>query len=518
MVAGKQLQINMNIKSNATTVLFKSCLALWILLLALAGRAVDAQAADRTFTLKISRDQKNPVRNGLVCPIGDAGKWTFQFELDPSLELVNPPQPIWTKSTTKANPNQGQQNWGLWVQAKNALPPAGPNPNNTWIAFSMPDEPGGTFTATVTAKARTKRGPGGVGGNGVAGPDDEFEFTATWTGEVSDITVEFETDLIKTGFTIPVPKVGDPNTNIVMPEIKAVVIATVTPAAETNNIVFVCDPTTQNRAEIIEPPNNRDAATGKITLWIKGTSATPTTQPNGDMKILAKKGTTTTGSAKVVVLHPRGFRKPVPGDLSTLQFKGAVLPINKGLGKETFPVDTSAPDGKVSLVTIYATELTITVLDQFGEKIDKVYVSQPITEAEGKNIQEINGQVVATYAAGEPIIGLLSGEGTYADPVGVAIPKKEAGKKVYVAAQGEPYDSWPNAPKLPMSQEAQDGKIEVIQTYRVKVGGHMIVNLDIPIENRTETTPTMFRGVTGYPEGDLADGPDKKPNTLKIEW
>jgi len=57
------------------------------LLLALAGRAVDAQAADRTFTLKISRDQKNPSRNGLVRPVGDAGKWTFQFELDPSLEL-----------------------------------------------------------------------------------------------------------------------------------------------------------------------------------------------------------------------------------------------------------------------------------------------------------------------------------------------------------------------------------------------------------------------------------------------
>lgn len=398
---------------------------------------------------------------------------------------------------------QAGANWGIFT----------PTNDRKSLSWKL----GGTKDGSFKLTAVLKRSCGGPNPNAAPEPDQKDEDLDLWDGTV--VSVTFNPTVIKTGYVIPIQ-------NVDMPEIKTIVTATVTPNTETNNIVFPPDPAMQNRAAITEPLNNRNAATGTITLWIKGTSATPSNQPTGDMKILAKVKNTTpvVGSANVIVVVPTKYTVAMQDQNQGIAFKGQVTGHNEALGRHTIPTNNAMLETEVSLNTLYSTNFVVQVVDQFSNPLDAMYQGQPVTEKKGTTIR-VGNEVVTGYpdANDAPINQWLSAGGTYSDTVAVNILKIVDGVPAVVQNKGTPLGiqqiaDWKAAIPIPLSVAEQDGRIYIGQDWLVRVGGHGLINPYFTAQELIPGAASITRRIAGFPNGFNGDGADKKPNTLIILW
>lgn len=441
------------------------------------GTALCAVAEDRDIPLVITWDKPNASRGDLVRAVGDEGDWTFRIVLD-GVQLKKPPEPTWNPQRKKADGTAG--NWGSWIPAA----------DNMSLLFSSPDEPGGTFTTTVSGKIkRIKTGTGGPGQPGAV--EEEKEFFATWSGELSDIAVEFERDLIRTGFALT-NDVPDPNSLIG----KVTVAATVTPKEQTNNITIVPGEGEGIANRISITNIVKDAATGKITFDLRGTSASK--DRNGDSLIAAKKidDGKLVGTAKVVVIVPKKAGEPFPqvlGPQATI-----VTAQNMGLNSFTTPAQyeedendgtiTVIPKTKYWLYTLYKHLQTIHVVDQFGLPLDSLYAGVEVEET-------------------HPINQTLSAQGTYQDPVSIFFlkPAPNIADSPNQATNDEIKRKWEakegadNQP-VPLSSLPIVDRDQVVPNF-VVIAGHVFY-----IKRRIVVTP-------GNPN---ANPPI--PDRLRIEW
>ena len=146
---------------------------------------------------------------------------------------------------------------------------------------------------------------------------------------------------------------------------------------------------------------NVDPDAGTVTFRVKGKSATPASEPTGDTFIEAFVGAYMVARARVVVVIPKAIATPHP------TFNGQVNGVNMALSASSKPpIDPAGlglaklQPGHVAIVTAYFRTLTITVNDQFGDKLDAIYAGAPVTEG------------------GNPINQQMTAAGTYDDPVG----------------------------------------------------------------------------------------------------
>jgi hypothetical protein len=198
---------------------------------------------------------------------------------------------------------------------------------------------------------------------------------------------------------------------------------------------------------------------------------------------------------QAVVIVPSDYQNPVPGNEPYVaSFDGVVSGRNVVMDEDSIPPDYGVPDGNTaSLRTLYTTNLTVTVLDQFGQALDSMYASSPVTETGVGRITNLNNmQVTETLGTEVSINQSLTAQGTYTDPVGIAVAVRDAlGNIKYFSKGSTEAQGWADAPKLPMP--AADGTSPENPNehlYIVKVGGHQ---LNSRIERGTQGFPDTNR-------------------------
>lgn len=222
-----------------------------------------------------------------------------------------------------------------------------------------------------------------------------------------------------------------------------------------------------------------DPKAGTVTFRVKGALATPANKRDGDTTVEAVVGGAVVAKTNLVVVIPKAIAKPHP------TFNGTIKPVNRSLSTATSPAlkPSQVAASDVGRVTVYITELTIAVNDQFGDRLDSIYKGAPVSED------------------GEAINQSMSDKGTYKDPVG---PMAWPNKPPYVIPSqvpdpAKPGQTKPNpaieaflkGPKLPPPNKTKFPP----QNVPVEVGGH---SLNPAIVNRVvEFTP---------------------PDKLKITW
>jgi hypothetical protein len=176
----------------------------------------------------------------------------------------------------------------------------------------------------------------------------------------------------------------------------------------------------------------------------------------GDSSITATISGGGTSSASVSVV--------VPGSIGTPHdTTGIVVRKNMVADDTTSPPSIGTPAGQVALVTLYARNLTITVLDQFGDSLN-TYASAKVEEYSDALGRWVN------------INSPLNGSGAYTDPVGVGIFYQN------VPAGSQQAQNWPSQPLLLMPPNPP-----FTQTFRVRVDGFELTPSPA-ISNRTVTT------------------------------
>lgn len=356
----------------------------------------------------------------------------------------------------KAEYNRGAGRVVLYVNS--------PAADDNYVGMLGPQVTTGTLTVTVGGAAPTADGyevapskkPGSGDGEigfrtvnkytlGKKGGKDfhDFQLTGATAGElliqgtaaglatgetdatVTDISVAFNLNPIRTGYTLPL------NTSA----ISRAVTATVTPPTATDEIVL--EPP-KSRAKIVGTPA-RDAEGGTIGFSVAGVK--PSQSQTEEQYVEARYRGGLVGRARVLVLVPWSL---VP--VSTQGFEN-VQGVNHAADRTTSPayIGTLAPDS-VHLWTYYVVWQTITVRDQFGQTLDPVYAGQPVTETVGD--RAINQNVTA--------------QGTYQDPVGVVnnsplnnLPRTDPRVATFLAG-----------PPLPIPAGVHTQRIQV------QIGGH----------------------------------------------
>lgn len=211
----------------------------------------------------------------------------------------------------------------------------------------------------------------------------------------------------------------------------------------------------EERAEIVDW--SYDIGTGQISFKVKGCSTTPPDEEDGDTMLnLTYEGEVIT-FAPVIVVVPTTIGSPHP------QPNSDVTPQNLVMDPSSTPPKSDLGPDQVYLCTAWMQELTIPVVDQFGDSLSDLYDGQPVEENRGSGWNPINQNV--------------SG-GSYTDFVGLLWSR--LGQSVFTVT--DPPDpivtNWPsatppNSPNIPSTLTEEVG---------VKIGGH---ELDPSITNRT---------------------------------
>jgi len=312
-----------------------------------------------------------------------------------------------------------------------------PNGQPTWEILSQPE--GSSVTPSPTTGRVVEVTPTHVGTYRVratCGSESD-------TFDVIGVGVTFTPHIVKTGYTVPASS----------STIKVPATATVEPASQVENVEIVPGGAVPGRI-LIE--NVVRYSNGTIEFDVKGQSATPDDEPNGDTSVAAVLDGDICGEIPAIVLVPRS--------LTPVGANGSVSGVNQRANKETSPayVGTLA-DGAVHLWTYYVHWLTIPVADQFGNTLAPYYQGAEVTEAQ--NEFSINQQISAF--------------GTYQDPVGWPIDRP--GQSNFPATHATAL-AWPGEDPLPLPDTDRT------QNIIVQVGGHELQPVPAIANRRVITT------------------------------
>jgi hypothetical protein len=150
----------------------------------------------------------------------------------------------------------------------------------------------------------------------------------------------------------------------------------------------------------------RDRRAGTIQFRVKGIKATPKEKPEGDTMIIASDGGPEIAKVQVVVVIPKAID---PDAARPNVFNGVVSGKNRVLGPTTSPglYFDFLNEKILATVTVYQTDLTIIIVDQFGQPV-KIYANKALIE------EKKGGQWHNTNLK-------LKAAGTYIDPVGTIV-------------------------------------------------------------------------------------------------
>lgn len=259
-------------------------------------------------------------------------------------------------------------------------------------------------------------------------------------GEEQAVTARFSSVRIVTGYTVP------EDTSTIKSDM---VTLTVTPKRLAANVDLRI--AGEDRATVVDIQRNPVA--GTVTFRVKGKSATPADKKEGDTTVEAVVGGRVLATTKVVVVIPKAIATPHP------TFDGEVNGVNLVISANSKPPATAAGmqnlfPGNVAIATAYLKTLTLTVNDQFGDRLDAIYAGTQVTEG------------------GDPINQQMTAVGAYDDPVGPLVFIGQVAEADGDAAVLQlPVQNAPNVPSTPV-------------TKGVEVGGH---SLNPAIVNRTVT-------------------------------
>ncbi|MDB5343362.1 MAG: hypothetical protein JWP89_1739 [Schlesneria sp.] len=336
---------------------------------------------------------------------------------------------------------------------------------------------GGNSSPSVSIKAKVKyssTGDKSVTLSGGATFNDNSALSASKT--INFKVVDVRVDLSPTPIVTIMPFLDTTGATVQRP---TRVTAKVAPVAAVSDISFyalpipMAFPADQSRFGITEV--SRDTSTGTILLDIIGELSTPFDQPNGDVKLQAKKAGVVVGESPVIVVIPAQFDAGgIPATNTTVDGQ------NKIANNTTSPSAANVIPPQAALITLYGVLLTIPIKDQFGKSINELYQGAAITESAATPTGQVPPKV--------PLNQALSAAGTYVDPSGYPVIKKV----VNLDTDADEVSAWLNSdPPLPF---AMSGAETVI--LRVSVGG-------FPIAKKLERT-------TSY-------SPDPPPSSTKAK-
>jgi hypothetical protein len=209
----------------------------------------------------------------------------------------------------------------------------------------------------------------------------------TGTRDDSDLVKNKAMDLVAIGFDKDPVEVGigedrGSHTPAYPPTIPATyphsLIATVTPKGAADEVTF--DSSNAGRFTVDELARYDEDDDMHVILVVTGVSETPALFPDGDTTVRAKTGATVSAECKGIVIKP-----------TTQTHAAADLP------KTSFATPLGAAPGKVRLATMYGTNITIEVFDQFGDALHAVYDGAPVAET-FVNVSQTNTQPPYTGA------------------------------------------------------------------------------------------------------------------------
>lgn len=252
------------------------------------------------------------------------------------------------------------------------------------------------------------------------------------------LTVTFSEMKVVTGFTKPSAQ----------STLEKQLTATISPKSETSNITFESDFPERATVRVI----STDAATGKVTLGVKGVSATPKTKPDGDAELRAKKGNEILARANIVVVIPKKQTHNV-GPL-----------IIKNICRRALP-----QSGLCTLLTLYQRDVTIILKDQFDDVLDSIYNGVRVSEKfkKPKPGDQVNLPAFddGDITEGGPLGA--SGDGIIIDPVATGV----AHHPPISALVGSQFAIDWEASSVRLPNEL-NGFVRQIQ--KVEVGGHKV--------------------------------------------
>jgi len=291
--------------------------------------------------------------------------------------------------------------------------------------------------------------------------------TVTFDVKVADYTVVFSPNPVITGYLIGADGKPAPLPNPV--KVRAIVSD---PDAAGNIALEPAGPG-KDRIKLSQEQLTKGIS-GKldtVTANVIGLSETPVPpagQAPGDTTIVAKDGNDVKASVNVIVVVPTSIK----ANHVVQRVKGKDM----GLNSDTSPARLYVPkdaNGKtqVDLVTVYVTNVTMTVLDQFGDPLNRIYASAPVDEL------FTGPDKKPTWVS---INQKMTTAGTYSDPVGPLIERQKTvgGKSVddpeYVLQGSDEQKNWESgsAPYPPSPGPYS------IPTLQVRVGGFKLTVFD----------------------------------------
>ncbi len=178
--------------------------------------------------------------------------------------------------------------------------------------------------------------------------------------------------------------------------------ATVVPAASAADITFRL---AGAGAERVRLGNPRDLPPGTLRFAVTGLEATPADQESGDTTIEAVLNGKVCGQMQAIVVIPTSIQRPFDEEDGPPTLTGNLL-----AHRRTRPAFPDLRPNEVARITLYGHNLTITVVDQFGDPLDELYEREMVRESLSNPDEE-----TATWFN---INQFLDAEGRYTDPVG----------------------------------------------------------------------------------------------------
>jgi hypothetical protein len=312
----------------------------------------------------------------------------------------------------------------------------------------------------ITVGAVLLAGFGGIPGNRAAFAGDLSDPPP----EQSEVRVTFSPDPAKTGF------VGDGAGNFQSALLRHI-IATVSPPSARDDITFSRMYEADGTGRIGDFwATIVDGADDAWEFDVGGTYESSTNYPWGDIILLAwYKNSKDVGTGRVIVQIP--YKIGTPHE----QKSGAVAPHNIGMNINSSP---SAPlaANLARLVTSYYQEITVTVVDQFGELLQDEYAGQGVSELMG------------TWM---PLNQNLASDSTYVDRCGGCTELYIGGADPIVPYNGPERAAWESqnafviyGQPIPANLILPLNTLQDTSTIDVKVAGHVLVE---GVVNRTVT-------------------------------
>jgi len=294
-----------------------------------------------------------------------------------------------------------------------------------------------------------------------------YEITATAGTSLAGITVvaigvTFTPSPVRTGYSIA---------DGIM-KIRTRITGTVTPSQGAAAVADVqLQIAGQQRVQFQNMPI-RDTGAGTIQRTLRGRSATPADQEEGDCRIEAVFQGVVVGTVPVIVIVPFDIQRPFPqfeaNMAGTVNFGDPTIK-NLGLNNKSSPSLETPRKPLVRLCTIYGHWQTIQVVDQFNHPLNALYLGAPITES------------FQNSTTRGPINQFLNDQGEYQDPVG----RIEYGSFV-VHKDSTAAKDWPDVSPLPLTI----AEVTTLQRIFVSVAGHKLrtmISRDVTIQREDPT-------------------------------